>query len=414
MDPTWQIQIEKVLDSKDVPNEKIEQIVGIALKHGVATVEVLTPDKVLPHPQNRGKRMLVAAEVHLKCAHIISAGPKMDRIGQSIAFELPNEPLRGQYLAQINHLVENAQGMLSAVNGTEVGLSVGSTHTAALCRVSLDQCITDQPRLANNVGKCHKPEAFPGDFKQMCYKGWEWVKFRRDVEEAFPALPGLLAIWLNNVHASGSKPHEIECLRSLGSYMDMNFSKIDAIATVLDSMPMCADYIQAIAIYAQDFSGGKGSPLLVCLDQYSKLLKVTNCAVGQEFMELLSSLKLQSKMTSFPMTRLACLLAQSTSPKIKDGISKLLTVADLGKLKSYDVSELEAMEVLLQQAWDLAPARTASAENQFADSSVKAFGLFSTRCIVHVLGKETISRANDCVQVPVGYSQALPDRSRRI
>ena len=115
--------------------------------------------------------MLVAAEVHLKCAHIISAGPKMDRIGQSIAFELPNEPLRGQYLAQINHLVENAQGMLSSVNGTEVGLSVGSTHTAALCRVPLDQCITDQLKLANNVGKCHKPEAFPGDFKQMCYKG---------------------------------------------------------------------------------------------------------------------------------------------------------------------------------------------------------------------------------------------------
>ena len=384
--------MQKVLDSKDVPNEKIDQFVNIALKHGMATLEILTPDKLLPHPQNRGKRMLVAAELHLKCANIVAAGPKMERIGKSIAFELPNEPVRSQYLAKIDHLVENAQGMLSSVNGTEVGLTVGSTHTAALCRVSLDQCITDHPKLANSMGKCHSPEAFPGDFKHMCYKGWEWVKFRRDVEEAFPALPGLLSTWLNNVHASGSKPQEIECLRSLGSYMDMGFSKTDAINTVMDSMPVCADYIQAVANYAQEFSGGKGAPLLVCLDQFSKLLKVANCSVGQEFMEQLASLKFQSKITSFPMTRLACLLAQCTSPKVLDGISKLITVTDLGKLRSSGVAELEAMEVLLQQAWDLAPARTATAENQFADSSVKAFGLFATRCIVHYLGKEKQSR----------------------
>ena len=67
----------------------IDKIATVCKAHGNVQIMRLTPDRILPHPENRGKRMLVAAELHIKAETIMVAGPKMHLIGRSIVFEFP-------------------------------------------------------------------------------------------------------------------------------------------------------------------------------------------------------------------------------------------------------------------------------------------------------------------------------------
>jgi hypothetical protein len=392
---SWVKEVTALRASQDPPNVRLAAIVDVLKAHGKATELLLTPDKVAPHPKNRGGRMVLASDCHKNGKDILGGGAKFSRIGESIAFEMPQCPAKsGQYTAMLQHLIHTSQGMLAPLSGAEVGLTVGSTNTAAFCRASMANCTTNQPGLANPNGRLHSPDSYGGDFGAMCSKGWQWLLISRDVEQHFPDLPGWMSHCLNNTNVA-MKPKEIETAKSLAKLMQQGTSQEAAVEEVKESHPDCESYIDAVALYAHNFGGGQGSPLLTCLDDYVKILCCTSCVLGEEFMTALVALKPKSLSTTFPFVRLACWLAQATSPKVTDGISKLLTVSDISKLRTAKVADIEAIELLLSQGWDLGPASHQDAIGHFDPDVVQAFGKFATRAIVHFLQKEKNSLEPD-------------------
>ena len=392
---SWVKEVTALRASHDPPNVRLAAIIDVLKAHGKATELLLTPDKVAPHPKNRGGRMVLASDCHKNGKDILGGGAKFSRIGESMAFEMPQCQAKcGQYIAMLQHLIHTSKGMIAPLSGSEVGLTVGSTNTAAFCRASMANCMTNQPSLANPNGRLHSPDSYGGDFGAMCSKGWQWLLISRDVEQSFPDLPGWVSHCLNNTNVA-MKPKEIETAKSLARLMQQGTSQEAAVEEVQESHPDCEAYIVAVAQYAHNFGGGQGSPLLTCLDDYVKILGCTSCVLGEEFMSALVALKPKSLSTTFPFLRLACWLAQATSPKVADGISKLLTVTDLQKFKIAKVADIEAVELLLSQGWDLGPASHEDASGHFDPDVVQAFGKFATRAIVHVLQKEKNSLEPD-------------------
>ena len=384
----WAKEVAALRAGQDPPNSRLTSICNVLKAHGKASRLQLTPDQLAPHPCNRGGRMCVASDCHKNGEKILTSGAKFDRIGESIAFEMPQDPTKcAEYIAKVNHLISTSQEMLAPLSGAEVGLTIGSTNTACFCRASMANCKTNQPSLANASGRLNSPDSYGGDFGPMCNKGWKWLYISRDVEECFPDLPGWMSYCLNNTNVA-MKPKEIESAISLARLMEGGVSFHDAIAEVQQSHPECEKYITEVATYAQNFSGGKGCPLLVGLDNYVKILGCTSCMLGEEFMSALVNFKPKSLKTTFPFLRLACWLTQATSPKVVDGISKLLVVSDIAKLKATKLADLEAVELLLSQGWDLGPNMNKTEAGNFDPEVLKAYGKFATRVVVHVAQKE--------------------------
>ena len=384
--PAWVGIVKAVLAEGGPPQLMIDTCLQELIKAGVAVKLDMTPDQLLPHPKNRGGRMVVATDVENKGALMVQQGCKLSLVGLSVAFELPAGPLKDQYMGDIQKLVDSSEGRLAPISGSELGMTVASTHTAAFCRCSIFGTKTSNPKLANFDGCVQAPESFKGDFAEMCRKGWSWILIRREVEVWIPELPGKFSL-LNGQHAIGGRIGEIECLRSLANLLENGTDKEEAIKMLLVSSPVCQEYIGDIATFAELYSGGAGSPLLCLLDDYTKTLKLTQCAVGSEFLSAVVSMRSSVTSSTLPFSRLACWLAQSSSPRVVDGVNRLLYARNLKAFASKPAGEVEALELLLAQGFELAKR-----PDQDHAITTLAYGKMATRAILHFLNKEKESR----------------------
>ena len=99
----------------------------------------------------------------------------------------------------------------------------------------------------------------------------------------------------------------------------------------------------------------------------------------------------KSYISTMPFVRMAILAAQITSPKVTDGIGKMLTRTDVVKLQANKKNrELEEVELILKQGWDFLMSETAKPE-----LAKLAYGKFITRCVVHLMDKVKQSREPD-------------------
>ena len=385
--PVWVAIVRAVLAEGGPPQLMIDTALKELIKAGVAVKLDMTPDQLLPHPKNRGGRMVVATDVENKGALMVQQGCKLSLVGLSVAFELPAPgSLKDTYMGDIQKLVDGSEGRLAPISGSELGMTVASTHTAAFCRCSIFGTKTDNPKLANFDGCVQAPESFKGDFADMCRKGWPWILIRREVEIWIPELPAKFSL-LNGQHAIGGRVGEIECVRSLANMLENGSDKEEAMKLLLMASPVCQDYIGDLASYAMLYSGGAGSPLLCLLDDYTKTLKLSQCQVGSEFINAVVSFKSSVTTSTLPFCRLACWLAQSTSPRVIDGICRLLYGRNFKLFASKPADEVEALELLLAQGFELAKR-----PDQDHSTATMAYGKMATRAMLHFLNQEKASR----------------------
>ena len=78
------------------------------------------------------------------------------------------------------------------------------------------------------------------------------------------------------------------------------------------------------------YSGGVGAPELVRLDKFAKR-QAANAKLGEEFWTAVVDVNF-GETTPCPRIRSAMLACNMTSPKVQDGISKLLVKSDIGAL----------------------------------------------------------------------------------
>jgi hypothetical protein len=387
----WVDEVKQILDKAMPAGAKIKAINLVLFAHGKAWHQHLNVDQVLPHVKNRGGRILIAGDVHTKGLRMVNVGPDIDLVDKSVAWELPEEPLKSVYMKQLKQLIENSEGLLAPINGSERVMSTDASHTTAFCKASKHGCATIEDKLKDKNGNLLPPSSFKGDFVTMCEKGWEWCIISRDVEVAFPKLPELFQRALNTKHAAVTRASEIEVAKTLCE-LSQYMSLTEATEEIRNNEPQCAAYISKVALYVEHFSGQ--GDLINFLDEFSKALGCTSASLGSEFMSALADLKVKSGATTLPFCRLAIWLTQVTQRKVTDGIAKHLGVHHINKLRNEkNIADVEALELILKQGWELGPAASKdTATGNITGPSRLAYGKFAVRCILHYFGAERDSR----------------------
>ena len=127
-----------------------------------------------------------------------------------------------------------------------------------------------------------------------------------------------------------------------GMYPDPDWPTCIALAT--SSNPPCMAYAPALGKYVRYYSGGASAPIVQWLDSFAKLY-AENRRLGSEFMQAITDTVI-SDTKSYPRLRQAFVACNLISPKIVDGVSKLLVKSDIQKLakEQYrrDIDEAES------------------------------------------------------------------------
>ena len=406
----WMVEVRKILDKPLPAGAKLKEIKPVLLSHGKAYTQRLNVDVVLPHPKNRSGRILVAGDAHTKGLRMVNVSADIDLVSGSVAWEIPEEPEKSTILAKLHQLVDGADGLLAPITGNERVLSTDASHTTAFVKAVKHGCKTNVPELADRNGMLLPASSFKGDLVRMCEEGWEWFIISRDVASAFPTLVELFQRGLNLKHAAVTRAHEIEVARSLVELSE-NMTLNQAQEELRLNQPVCVDYISKVAAYVERYSGE--GELINYLDELTKAIGCASAQLGQEFMTALVDLKVKSTSTTLPFIRLACWLAQVSNPKVVDGIAKHLSPSLLSKFKKDDdLADVEALELLLKQGWELGPAVSKDpVTNNFTGPARLAFGKFAVRCVLHFLGAEKDSREpngfKDLVEINRLYYEGL-------
>ena len=142
-----------------------EQILKIFEANDIVYYADIGFDKVLCHPDNKGKQGLNGIDAHKKGASIANIGFNIKKMGEATAFEIcPLEPLRKLQIDFNDTQVIASNGLLAKKSGSERLISVGCGHTAAFIKAAMAGCRTDQLAIQKADGTI--------DCDYLCKKGF--------------------------------------------------------------------------------------------------------------------------------------------------------------------------------------------------------------------------------------------------
>jgi hypothetical protein len=378
------------------PLTKWSTIADVLLEHKLAyKVEHVCCTDLGVHPENRAKLGVNAFNCHRVGSYVKQVGADFAELANATAFELSPVPhVREKQLGFNKKLVEHSGGMLAPMTGGERYLTVSCGHTAAFCKAVLAGCRTPQPSLANSDGILNLDHVAKGDAKlrSMIRDGWSWLVVSWQVEAVFPELADLAQRALNASNSVASQSSELEVASSIAEFASLQAAqgKIDwdsCIAAAGATAPPCKPYIHIIAEYTKKFGGGTGAPMIKYLDTFSKTFGESRI-LGVEFLTAVVEANLSgSPLELNPHIRTALLATNLVSPKIIDGIARLLTKSDVQGFAKKDKRQVvKDTELMLSTCWEAASDFAASGHLTFEGVCV-LLGRLHTRSILHLLGK---------------------------
>ena len=258
-------------------------------------------------------------------------------------------------------LVDNANHMLAPLNGTERFLTIATGHFTGLCRATNHGCKTPEPQLRDSTG-CINKEMLCKDakFKSVCDSGWTFTIYPWQLEAAFPELPLLGQQALNAEHGCGSAPTEMETAATIGQWASMQRAAGNLVDwqsaqdQAASSEPACKAYIHSIMAFVKKYGGGAGAPLIKFLDDFAKEYNVS-LMLGAEFFKAVTELNLPSNESMFAHVITAVMSTQLSSPKVVDGLARLLTKTDVAQLRHPAMqAQVKVCAAMLADAWLLA------------------------------------------------------------
>ena len=368
-------EVFKILGSPEPVNSKIVVLNQLWLKNGLASYQTLPPCKVLVHPSNRGGAMLNGHDVMAKGEKLMTQGLRQDLLeSSSVAFGLSSlMNKREEQLTANRLLVEQFPSVLAPVQGDELCLSVGSSHSTSFLKAK---------KIGGHSGGTEV-------LKQILEVGWKWLVLSPSLEENFPTLPLLYSAALNSSNSAQVAATELECLTTISKYIQLGKALEAAVAETAIGEPQCKDYLDVIAHFAKLYTGGEKMPLASFLVAFSKQFG-ESALLGEEFMRLVTHFDFKVSGSLLPCFRVALLAAQLTSSKVVDKISKLLVKGDFDRLKSKCQKELQQAENLLARSWDL--VQQAGHLEEFKKLSV--YGRLCIRMVLYLCQKQKHGREN--------------------
>ena len=384
-----------IVDSEMAPLTKWTRIVAeLKVANIVYTMDDVSPKLMLVHPDNRSKLGVNAFNAHRTGAHIHKVGADVEQLKKATCFEMcPTEPLRSVQVDFNDRLVRLSDGMLAPVNGSERFLSVSCGHTASFCKAALASCKTPQKTVADSAGRLNSQTLSQNDpaMKAMLEKGWSWTVVPWQCEATWPTLPDIAQRALNASNNAASQASELEVAASIAEFAavhqqmhgQVDWGKCAAEAT--SGLPPCIDYVSTIVIYVRLYAGGDGAPMVKYLDDFAKKYSGYK-RLGEEFMKAVAE-------TSFgpsrlmPHLRTAFIATNLISPKVVDGVAKLLVKSDVERLKAKDKTDIvNSVESDFAAAWAIAEGLWNS-DGATRDRLYPVIGRFHCRAVLLLTGK---------------------------
>lgn len=99
------------------------------------------------------------------------------------------------------------------------------------------------------------------------------------------------------------------------------------------------------------YGGGRGAPVIHFLHDFAKAFG-ENRRLGEEFLKAVTEARFGSVTKKYPFTRTGMLATNLVSPRVVDGVSKLLVKSDVERLKATDrAMDLDTAEDTMAQGW---------------------------------------------------------------
>ena len=245
--------------------------------------------------------------------------------------QIENNPQ--EQLAPMEKVIESSKGMLAPLNGQERLQSVGCGHMSQFIKAAWHGCKTPIKAIQDVNGCIDKAKLKRDDeIQSMLDDGWSWEVFPAQAEETWgPRLADVSQRALNASHEVASSITEIEVAVSMADCVpdegatteDWEFAQ----AAATSGNPPCGPYAHLLRDLAQLYGGGRGAPMLVKLDAFAKQFG-ENRRLGEEYLAAVVKAKFPNEFV-FPRTRDAFLAVNLTSPKVVDGIAKMLSKTDV-------------------------------------------------------------------------------------
>lgn len=275
MNPVLKANVTAIKEDKSLPvNTKCSKMLALLEEAGLVWKQQILASQVLVHPSNRCGQLINCFDSHSKGHMVLSIGCKLDKLSDSMCFEVARDAGKKQAQIDANSaLAHAAKGKVARVQGSERYLSVSCSHITQFVRaVAAGTCSTEHEELAKiNNGSLTLDSLLAifhdSAFETMVKSGWPWTVISAEVEEHFPWMPAFLQGSLNTSQQVMSTPTEMEQAMSVAFWFEQTKSVDQAIRYTKDSMPLCAHYVPCIAQWVVKYGGGSGGFPLVKLLQ---------------------------------------------------------------------------------------------------------------------------------------------------
>ena len=265
-------------------------------------------------------------------------------------------------------------------------------------------CTTTVAAIADASGKLCRDnlQINRQSFKEALDKGLNWFIMHWQCPAVWPELPHFVQA-APNTHAK-SACSEVEVMLEMAAMSaaqgpEVPWKSIQEAACF--SMPPCAPWVSSLAAYLRANAGGPNAELLQELSLFSKAFACSdsgpNRTLGREFMNRLTALADGfGPGVRFPYIINGCIKAQLASPRIVDGMCKLLTPSLLSLLAAAKNREVvKEAESLMADARGLCTRMGASEAD-----SVRCVGKLDVRCILHITNKGKESEGKSFDNIP--------------
>ena len=367
-----------------------ERIQRILLANGIAKEKArFLCDRVGVHLKNRSKLGVGASESQCHGKDILTEGFSWKKASDATAIEKPPPPHDSELIKFNADLVEKSVGLIPALVILEI-LSVGGSHTNTFCRQVKSGVRAVVQSLADANGKLNREELCLGrpEFKDAVDEGLFWFVMHWAVAFVWPNLLTMIQMTLNTVSRGGQSETEMmlfmhdEAAAAIAQGSEPEWAGI--IAAAKASMPACAPYMHVLAKFVQLNTGGELlQDLNICLKAFACSESGPLRALGGEYIGKVAALD-WGKSEKYPHVQNACLMANLASPKVSDGICKLIVPSNLSVLMSKDNrAKVVEADRLMADARKLCDAMSVTPSIR-----IRAVGMLDTRCVTHILKKD--------------------------
>ena len=342
----WESEVRKQLAAEGPAISRWTAIRDVLTQRRLCYTQVLTPGQVCTHPANRSGLGLNGHQVHRVGGNVQRIGASRAELRQATCVELPACPDRKHKALGFNEkMIQMNNGRLAVLSGQERYMSLSCSHFVAFCRAVQGACESEIPELSTNghLSSGRLSESF----RDIVDNGWEWLVLHREVDEKVPELASFVQLTLNAAQGVAHAPSELEIMMHLvervgalqqGAGSAQWETIVAEAASVLPEAPTVT--MSACAQFCRFFAGGSNAPVVRFLHEFALKYGATK-RLGEEFINAVATVRLSSNLSGHALGRAALLAANLVSPKVVDGVARLVSKTDVNRLAGKHLGRIQ-------------------------------------------------------------------------